>query len=113
MREVAMAQVNGAPPPPPEANLAYKKSGEEGGGVINMIDLLVADIDKENQTMEVDEKDAQSDYESFMADSSDKRALDSKAITDKQAAKADTEAELETNKENEKSKTIEATETAK
>merc|ERR1712232_641144 len=42
------ARVGGAPPPPPEANLAYKKSGEEGGGVINMIDLLVADIDKEN-----------------------------------------------------------------
>merc|ERR1719265_1459720 len=112
-REVAMAQVNGAPPPPPEANLAYKKSGEEGGGVINMIDLLVADIDKENQTMEVDEKDAQSDYESFMSDAQKKRATDSKAITDKEAAKAETETELQTNKENKKSKTIEAMETAK
>ena len=39
------------PPPPPEANLAYKKSGEESGGVIAMIDLLVADIDKEHQVM--------------------------------------------------------------
>ena len=46
---IGLAQV--APPPPPEANLAYKKSGEESGGVIAMIDLLVADIDKENQVM--------------------------------------------------------------
>jgi len=40
-REVELAQV--APPPPPEANLAYKKSGEESGGVIAMIDTLIAD----------------------------------------------------------------------
>jgi len=114
-RELAagFAQAGVAPPPPPEANLAYKKSGEEGGGVIAMIDLLVADIDKENQTMEVDEKDAQSDYESFMSDSSDKRAQDSKAITDKEAAKAQTEGELEDNTDSKKSKLIEAMETAK
>merc|ERR1719498_171881 len=112
-RDVAFAQSKAAPPPPPEANLAYKKSGSEGGGVINMIDLLVADIDKENQTMEVDEKDAQQDYEQFMADSSDKRALDSKAITDKSAAKAETESEVETNKDTKGSKMLEAMETAK
>merc|ERR1711977_641434 len=73
----------------PEANLAYKKSGEESGGVIAMIDLLVADIDKENQIMEVDEKDAQKDYETFMSDASAKRAEDSKAITDKESAQAE------------------------
>merc|ERR1719181_1563428 len=94
-REVAMAQTGAAPPPPPEANLAYKKSGEESNGVLAMIDTLVADIDKENQTMEVDEKDAQADYETFMSDSSAKRAEDSKAITDKDAAQAETEAQLE------------------
>merc|ERR1719440_610772 len=76
----ALAQVGGAPPPPPEANLAYKKSGEESGGVIAMIDLLIADIAKENQVMEVEEKDAQSDYEKLVSDSAEKRALDSKAI---------------------------------
>ena len=77
------------------------------------IDLLVADIDKENQTMEVDEKDAQKDYETFMADASEKRAQDSKAITDKEGAKAETETELEADTEDKKSKTIEAMETAK
>jgi len=108
---IGLAQV--APPPPPEANLAYKKSGEESNGVIAMIDLLVADIDKENQIMEVDEKDAQADYETFMSDASEKRSLDSKAITDKEAAKAETETQLQTDTDTKKSKTIEAMETAK
>merc|ERR1719247_1683398 len=108
---IGLAQV--APPPPPEANLAYKKSGEESNGVIAMIDLLVADIDKENQIMETDEKDAQSDYETFMSDASNKRAEESKAITDKTSAKANTETELEDNKDSKKSKLIEAMETAK
>merc|ERR1712072_576216 len=92
---IGLAQTRAAPPPPPEANLAYKKSGESSGGVIAMIDLLVADIDKDNQVMEVDEKDAQKDYETFMSDASQKRADDSKAITDKEAAKAATEEELQ------------------
>merc|ERR1719327_1552548 len=108
---IGLSQV--APPPPPEANLAYKKSGEESNGVIAMIDLLVADIDKENQIMEVDEKDAQADYETFMSDAIEKRSLDSKAITDKEAAKAETETQLQTDTDTKKSKTIEAMETAK
>lgn len=108
---IGLAQV--APPPPPEANLAYKKGGEESGGVMAMIDLLVADIDKELQIMEVDEKDAQQDYEQFMNDASDKRAEDSKAITDKESAKAESEKQLEADTESKKSKTIEAMETAK
>merc|ERR1712224_952090 len=110
---IGLAQTGVAPPPPPEANLAYKKSGESSNGVIAMIDLIVADVDKEIQTMEVDEKDAQSDYETFMADASEKRAQDSKSITDKEAAKAETETELQSNKDSKKSATIEAMETAK
>merc|ERR1719502_1910975 len=102
-----------APPPPPEANLAYKKSGEESNGVIAMIDLLIADLDKENQISEVEEKDAQSDYEKFMSDAAAKRAADSKSITDKEAAKADTESNLQADSDSKKSKTVEAMETAK
>jgi len=111
----AMAQVNGvaAPPPPPAADLSYKKSGEESGGVIAMIDLIVADVDKEIQTMEVDEKDAQKDYEGFMADASEKRATDSKSIADKEGAKAEAETDLQTNTDSKNSKNIEAMETAK
>merc|ERR1719190_165270 len=107
---IGLAQTGVAPPPPPEANLAYKKSGSESGGVMAMMDLMIADLDKDIQTSKVTEKDAQKEYEAFMADSSDKRALDSKAITDKQAAKADTEVQLQNDKDGHKSKTIEAME---
>jgi septal ring factor EnvC (AmiA/AmiB activator) len=110
---IALSQNGVAPPPPPEANLAYKKSGQESNGVIAMIDLLIADLDKDNQTMEVEEKDAQKEYEEFMADSAEKRALDSKSITDKEAAKAEAETQLGTDKETKKSKVIEDMETAK
>merc|ERR1719230_1871094 len=78
-----------------------------------MIDLLVADLDKDIQTSEVEEKDAQKEYETFMSDASEKRALDSKAITDKQGAKAETETQLQTDKDTHKSKMFEAMETAK
>merc|ERR1719356_2368278 len=110
---IGLSQTGVAPPPPPEANLAYKKSGESSNGVIAMIDLLIADLDKDNQIMEVEEKDAQKDYETFMEDSSEKRALDSKAITDKEAAKAETETQLQADEDTKKSKMFEAMETAK
>jgi len=102
-----------APPPAPEANMAYKKSGEESNGVIAMIDLLVADVEKEIQVMNVEEKDAQSDYEKLVGDSAEKRAIDSKSITDKEGALAATEAEVETNTESHKGKTTELMETDK
>merc|ERR1719197_1042236 len=108
---IGLAQV--APPPPPEANLAYKKSGESSNGVIAMIDLLVADIDKENQVMKVEEEDAQKDYEKLIADSAEKRALDSKAITDKESAKGQAEADLQTDTDGKKGKTTELMETDK
>merc|ERR1719440_759312 len=92
---ISAAQVNAAPPPPPEANLAYKKSGESSNGVIAMLDLMIADLDKEIQVSEVEEKDAQKDYEQFIQDSADKRALDSKAITDKESAVAEAKTDLE------------------
>merc|ERR1719181_1095723 len=78
-----------------------------------MIDLLVADIDKENQIMKVDEEDSQKDYEKLIADSAEKRALDSKAITDKESAKAEAEDAVEKDTESLKSTQLEAMETAK
>merc|ERR1719222_1584657 len=78
-----------------------------------MIDLLVADIDKDNQIMEVEEEDAQRDYETFMSDASEKRSQDSKAITDKEAAKAEAETDLQSNTDTKKSTQFEAMETAK
>merc|ERR1719213_976437 len=75
--------------------------------------MLIADLDKDIQTSEVDEKDAQSDYETFMADASEKRATDSKAITDNESANAETESDLQSNKDTKGSKLMEAMETAK
>merc|ERR550514_1189337 len=91
---VAVA-AQGAPPPPPETFGAYQKQGEASGGVMAMMDMLVADLDKEIQEMEFEETDAQKEYEEFMAASAAKRAADAKSITEKEAAKAGLEAEIE------------------
>jgi hypothetical protein len=88
-----------APPPPPEAVKAYAKKGEESGGVIAMVDLLVADLDKEMTEAETTEKNAQKEYEQFMSDAAEKRATDSKDLTDKEGYKAEAESELEAAKE--------------
>jgi len=92
-----------APPPPPETAAAYSKKSEESGGVMAMMDLLVKELDKEMTVAEAEEKNAQEDYETTMKDSAEKRALDAKAITDKEAAKAETQAALEKAKTDKKS----------
>jgi len=102
-----------APPPPPEADMAYKTKGEESSGVIQMIDTLVNDVETEMQEAKLEEKDAQGDYEKFMDDASSKRAEDSKSMTDKEAALADTSDSLVTNKEALKNKKFEQMETEK
>merc|ERR1719277_1676333 len=60
-----------------------------------MINMLRNDLDKEIQETEVNEKEAQSEYETFMADSAAKRADDTKSIANKEAAKADLGAQVE------------------
>jgi chromosome segregation ATPase len=87
-----------APPPPPESFKAYSKKGEESNGVITMIDMLVADLEKEMTVAETEEKNAQEDYEMTMKDSAEKRAQDTKSLTDKEAMKAELEGELESAK---------------
>mmetsp|Transcript_75612 Transcript_75612/g.171109 ORF Transcript_75612/g.171109 Transcript_75612/m.171109 type:complete len:272 (-) Transcript_75612:43-858(-) len=84
-----------APPPPPETFGAYAKKAEMNTGVIAMIDLLIKDLDKEMTEAETEEKDSQADYAVLMQDSAEKRGQDSKSLTDKSAAKANLEAELE------------------
>jgi chromosome segregation ATPase len=88
-----------APPPPPETFGPYSKKTEESTGVIAMIDLLVADLDKELQESAVMEEDAQKEYEEMMAESATKRADDSKAVSDKTALKASEEEALMTEQE--------------
>merc|ERR1719164_458797 len=67
-----------------------------------MIDLLVRDLDKELQESEVEEKNAQKEYETMMADSAEKRAADSSSITGKESLKAELGASLESHKEGER-----------
>jgi len=80
-----------APPPPPAAPGAYSKKSEESNGVIAMMDSLIADLEKEMQEAELEEKDAQGDYEQFTRDAAEKRVQDSKSITEKEGAKAEAE----------------------
>jgi len=100
-----------APPPPPEAVEAYSKKGEESNGIIAMMDALSADLQKEMTEAEAIEKDAQGDYEQFMADSAAKRAEDSKTLTDKEGALAQLHEMLDTQNSDQTSntKTLQAT----
>merc|ERR1719410_3040444 len=84
-----------APAPAPATWGAYAKKSGETGGVVSMITMLIGDLDKEIAEAETSEKDAQADYAELMKDSAAKRATDSKVLTEKTAAKADTEADLE------------------
>jgi septal ring factor EnvC (AmiA/AmiB activator) len=88
-----------APPPPPETFGAYTKKSEDSMGVMAMMDLLIADLDKEMTEAETEEKDAQADYETTMRDSAEKRTKDSKLLGEKESTKADLEADLETHTE--------------
>jgi peptidoglycan hydrolase CwlO-like protein len=111
--EGSFAQNGVAPPPPPETFGAYSKKGGESGGVINMMDTMVADLDKEITEVEVEEKENQAEYETLISESAAKRASDSKSIEDKESAKADLEATLIRTGEQKKAKTVEAMNTHK
>jgi len=104
--KASLAQV--APPPPPETFGAYAKKGEESNGVIGMLDMMVADLDKEITEIETEEKENQAEYEAFMSESAKKRASDAKSIEDKESAKADLEANTIKAQEEKASKTKEA-----
>jgi len=83
---------------PGAAPATWKKGvekSEESGGVVQMIDLLVRDLDKEMTEAEKGEELAQKAYEELMNDSAAKRAKDVKSVQVKESAKADNE-ELKT-----------------
>merc|ERR1719213_1568787 len=92
------------PGPPPATWGAYATKSEEHGGVVAMMDLLIADLDKEMTAMTTDEKESQKEYEEMMQLSADKRAADSKSMEQKTADKAATEADLLNLKQESKSK---------
>jgi len=83
----------GVAPPPPPAQGAYKK--KDAGGPTALIKKLTNDLKMEMQANDMEEKTAQEDYEELMADSAEKRAGDSKTITEKEAQKAGLEGDLD------------------
>jgi hypothetical protein len=95
MSFVQVAVARDAPAPPPATWNAYAKKSQEGSGVIAMVDLLIKDLDKELTEAATEEKNSQADYEELMSDAAEKRRTDSKALSEKNEAKADTEAALE------------------
>merc|ERR1711957_891670 len=98
---------------PPATWGAFAKQSEANGGVVQMVNLLIADLDKDMTEARADERDAQGDYEQLMADSAEKRTADSKSLSEKQAAKADTEAAVEGHEDNKASATNELAATMK
>merc|ERR1719482_293122 len=90
------------PPPPPAAPGGFKKKGEEAGGVLAMMDMMKADVEKETQEAEFAEKDAQGEYEQMVKDAAAKRAGDKKTIEEKLSIKAEQEEELIKNQDAEK-----------
>jgi len=89
----AMVQAN--PGMPPATWGAYNKQSSANGGVVEMINVLIGDLDKQMTEAEAEEKNAQADYETLMADSAEKRTADSKSLSEKSSTKAETEAALE------------------
>merc|ERR1719265_2531541 len=66
----------------------YAKQQEASGGVIAMMDMMKKDVAKEVLEMELEEKDAQADYETMVTDAADKRAMDLVSIDQKTEQKA-------------------------
>merc|ERR550514_1126847 len=92
-----------APGPPPETFGEYKKS-EGSSSIINMMDQMIRETEMDMAEAKRNEEEAQKDYEQEMNDAATKRADDSKLIVTKEGEKAEKTTELETLKENKRTK---------
>lgn len=87
---------NGKPAMRPKIpKLGASGQKDRGNAVLNMIDTLIHDLDSEMTLADVEEKDAQEDYEKASKDAEEKRDEDSKALTDKESARAELMGTLE------------------
>merc|ERR1719243_26359 len=94
------AATNVAPPPPPATAGAYAK--KDAGGPTALIAKLKNELKMEIEADAKDETYAQEDYEELMKESAEKRAADSKTITEKESQKAGLEGDLGTAKKDKK-----------
>merc|ERR1719214_426872 len=75
------------------------RRSQKSGGVMALMDSIIHDTEMAMKDAEFAEKEAQDDYAETMGDAQTTRAEYSKSVTDKTAAKADTEAKLVSEKE--------------
>lgn len=84
-----------APPPPPDTfSGSVEKKSEKSAGVMSLMDMITKELESSMKDSEYEEKTAGKEYSDLMADSQASRALDSKSIVDKEAAKATLEEKL-------------------
>jgi len=81
---------------PPEVDLKYQRQED---GVTGLLQHLKQDLISKASQIKTEENIAQADYEKFVKDAADKRALDSKAFSNNKNAKADLEAALHEDRE--------------
>jgi hypothetical protein len=65
--------------------------------VVAMMSTLIADLQKETAVAETEEKNAQADYETAMADAKETRISQTKSLEDKESAKSDADEAVQTN----------------
>jgi len=99
----SFVQMAASDAPPPETMAAYTKKSGESGGVLNMMSVLINDLDRETHEAKAEEKASQKEYELTMADSTEKRATDSKSLSDKEGSKAEMQNVRETSTAEKKS----------
>lgn len=87
-------QLPGSPPDADVIGASYDKKAGGGQKVIDMIDLLSADVGRETAEMQTEEKDAQVSYEEAMEEAAAKRAVDARSIAEKESVKAELETRL-------------------
>merc|ERR1719238_189302 len=91
LASIRAATNDGVAPPPPPATAYAKK---DAGGPTALISKLKNELKMEIEGDAKDETYAQEDYEEFMKESAEKRAADSKTITEKESQKAGLEGDL-------------------
>merc|ERR1719420_1876311 len=80
----------------PELPALEKKNS---GGVVALMDKIVSDLEKDKAGAAADEKHAQAEYVTLMAETQATRSQNSKGLVQKNAAKAELESKLVTAKE--------------
>lgn len=96
---VSFAQVSARIRQEPPALAQYAKN-EKSGGVVALMDTMIADLKAGAQEARFMEKQAQAEYVELMENSQTKRAQDQKSLVDQGGAKAELEEALTEAKEN-------------